>query len=251
MKQTDAIVMSLKTDISGDMAAQAAEGRKALIPLNGRPAVSYLLGSLRNCEAVSRVILVSDRPEIECSSAADVCIDAHSDVSECVVAGVRAAANAERCLIMNGDMPLATPEALNDLLRCAPISDVVYPIAEKADVSGVFPGRSPFYVNTREGQFTGSSCLLFSPEAVLAKQDTLVRLLNARSNPKELLGLVGTAFAMKLMLTRLALGEFESHLSRVLDMSCRVFVTHFPELLVSIDQPSDIGMMERKLAAVK
>lgn len=250
MKQTDAIVMSLATDVSGDLASYAAHGRKALIPLNGRPAVSYLLDNLRNCEAVSKVILVSDQAGLDCASEADVCLDASSDVSECVLAGVRAAANSERCLIMNGDMSLASSEALTDLLRCAPDSDVVYPIVEKSDVCDVFPGRSAFYVNTREGQFTGSSCLLFSPEAVLAKQEMLIRLLNARSNPKELLGLVGPGFAMKLMLTKLALGEFETHLSRALDLSCRVFVTHFPELMVSIDRLSDIGMMERELSAV-
>lgn len=249
MKQTDAIVMSVSTSVTGDLAGHAAHGRKALIPLNGRPAISYLLDNLKSCEAISRVILVSDQPETECASGADICIDANSDMSACVLAGVKAAANSERCLIMNGDMPLATPEALGDLLRSAPNSDVVYPIVEKRDVCDVFPGRSPYYVNTREGQFTGSSCLLFRPGAVLARQQMLIRLLNARNNPTELLGLVGPGFAMKLMLTKLALGEFETHLSKALDLSCRVFVTHFPELLVSIDNHADIGMMERELKA--
>ncbi len=243
--------MSLKTDVAADLAPFAAHGRKSLIPISGRPAVSYLLDSLKQCEAVSRVILVTDQPDMECSAAADVCIEAGADVTECVLAGIEAAGDCERCLIMNGDMPLATPEALTDLLNCAPPCDVVYPIVEKSDVSAVFPGRSPFYVNTRQGQFTGSSCLLFSPKAVMARQEMLIRLLNARSNPKELLALVGTGFAMKMMLTRLALSEFETHLSRTLSLSCRVFVTRFPELLVSIDRHSDIALMEQKLAEAR
>ena len=241
--------MSLASNVTGDLAAHAAHRHKAMIPLNGRPAVSYLLQNLRNCGSVSRVILVSDEPGIECASEADVCIDAGGDMSECVLAGVKAAENSERCLIMNGDMPLASCEALTDLLRGAPDCDVVYPIVGKSDVSGAFPGRSAFYVNSREGQFTGASCLLFSPEAVLPKRDMLIRLLNARSNPKELLAIVGPGFAMKMMLTKLPLGEFETHLSQALGLSCRVFTTHFPELLVSIDKLSDIEMMERRLAA--
>lgn len=251
MMQTDAIVVSLRTQVSQDLAPYVAHGQKALVPLHGRPAVSYLIDSLRQCEGVRRVILASDQPGIECSSGVDICIDAHRDVSDCVLAGVNAAADAQRCLIMNGDMPLATPEALDDLLRHAPDSDVIYPIVEKSDVSEVFPGRSPFYVNTKQGQFTGSSCLLFAPGAVLAKQEMLLRLLNARDNPTELLALVGPVFAMKLMLSELALGEFESHLSRALDMSCKVFITHFPGLLASIDNASDIALMERELSALR
>lgn len=248
MKQTDAIVMSLATNVDADLAPYAADRRKALIPLNGRPAVSYLIDSLKRCDSVGRVIVVTDKPGIDCASQADACIEAGMDMSGCVLAGLEAVADSQRCLIMNGDMPLASCEALDDLLGSAPVCDIVYPIVERADVREFFPGRQPFYVNTREGQFTGSSCLLFSPNAVLARQDMLIRLLNARSNPKELLGLVGAGFAMKLMLTKLALGEFEAHLSRALNLSCRVFVTHFPELLVSIDNPADIGMMERELS---
>lgn len=247
MTHTDAIVMSLATDLTGDLASYAARGRKALIPINGRPAVSYLIDNLKRCEGVGRVIVVTDQPGIDCASQADVCIEAGADASKCVLAGLNAVADSDRCLMMNGDMPLASPEALSDLLACAPQSDVVYPIVEKSDVCGIFPGRSPFYVNTREGQFTGSSCLLFNPQSVLSRQPMLIRLLNARSNPKELLGLVGPGFAMKLMLTKLALREFETHLSRALELNCRVFVTHFPELLVSIDNPSDIRLMEQQL----
>lgn len=249
MKQTDAIVMATPSKLDSDLAGVAPGGRKSMIPLNGRPAVTYLVENLRQCGLVSRVIVVSDEPELDCVGGVDACIPSTGDMSADVLAAVRAS-TAERCLIMNGDMPLASCEAITDLLTCAPPSDLVYPVVGKADVVEMFPGRPAFYVETKEGHFTGSSCLLFNPQAALAKQDMLSRLLAAKSNPKQLLGLLGPGLAMKLMLTKVALREFEEHLTRILDMDCRVFITHYPEMLVSIDTPGDVQLMERELPGI-
>ena len=226
----------------------APEGRKSLIDINGRPAVSYLVESLKNCDGVSKVIVVSDQPGFDAAPGADVCIEAVGDLSDCVLTGLEAV-EAERCLIMGGGMPLASREAITDLLDCSPESDLVYPIVSKSDVLEAFPGRTAFYVETKEGYFTGSSCLLFDPKVAASREALVTRLLAAKSNPKELLGLVGPALAMKFMLSKLALREFEEHLSKALDMSCRVFVTHFPEMLVSIDTAGDVGLMERELGS--
>lgn len=249
MKQTDAIILAVATKVNADLAEMAPNGRKSLISLNGRPAVSYLIESLKLCGLVSKVIVVSDQPSFDVDPAADVCIEAGGDLSDCVLAGIRAASS-QRCLIMNGDMPLASPQALTDLLECAPDCDVVYPIAGRNDMTVMFPERRAFYVEAKEGGFTGSSCLLFDSRVALSREAMLTRLLAAKSNPKELLGLLGPALAMKLMLTKLSLDDFEQHLSRALDMTCRVFVTGYPEMLVSIDTARDVPLMERELAAV-
>ena len=246
MKQTDAIVMAMASKVGSDLAQMAPNGLKSMICLNGRPAVSYLVENLKLCDLVSRVIVVSDEPDMDCGPHVDACVPTTGNTAADIMAAVRATTS-DRCLIMGGDMPLASSEALTDLLKCAPASDLVYPVVGKADVVDMFPNRPAFYVETKEGHFTGSSCLLFNPEAAMSKQDMLTRLLGAKSNPKELLGLLGPGLAMKLMLTKVALRDFEVQLSRVLDMDCRVFVSHYPEMLISIDTPGDVTLMEREL----
>jgi len=248
LKQTDAIILAVATKVNADLAEMAPNGRKSLISLNGRPAVSYLVQSLKLCSLVSKVIVVTDQPNFDVAPGADVCIEAGGDLSDCVLAGMRAA-QSQRCLIMNGDMPLASPQALTDLLQSAPDCNVVYPIAGRNDMTVMFPDRRAFYVETKEGGFTGSSCLLFDSQVALSRQAMLTRLLSARSNPKELLGLLGPALAMKLMLTKVSIDDFEQHLSRALDVTCRVFVTRHPKMLVSIDTARDVSLMERELAA--
>jgi hypothetical protein len=143
---------------------------------------------------------------------------------------------------------LTSTEAITDLLTCAPDSDVVYPVVSQDDVQAYYPGRQASYVKTKEGLFTGSSCLIFRPSTALAKEKLLVDLLNARKSAQAMLALIGPWVAMKILLSTLSLGQFETYLSEAIGLDCRVFITHFPELLISIDSPDDIELVRSELA---
>lgn len=247
MKPTHAIVVAALTR-DPDMIGIAPGGSKSLIPLNGRPALSYVLDNLRACELISGVTLVCDKATFELAPGADTFVEACGDESESILAGIHAANGAERCLIISGDMPLASVDAIGDFLKCAPNSDVVYPVVERDDVEESLPGRKMYYVGTREGHYTGSSALLFRPGAALSRESLIATLLNARKNPASLINLLGPGLAFKMMLSTLSVRDFEEHLSDALEMSCRIFISHYPELIMSIDSPQDIGLMERELS---
>lgn len=243
---THATVIAMPT-ADAHFAGVAPEGHKSLIPISGRPAISRLVESLASSEQVSQAVVVGEQAVLDAVPEAGVRIVSDGREAERVVAGVRAADDAERCLVMAGDMPLAVSEAVDDLLANAPAADVVYPITSRADFEELFPHRKTGYVKAREGQFTGSSCLLVRKEAALVKERLLVDLLEARRNPALLLGLVGAGFGLKLMFSAPSLVEFEHHLSDALGLSCRVFVTHYPELLFSLDSPHDAALAEGEI----
>lgn len=246
--QTDAIVIAAGTTEDARFTCLAPGGRKSLISVGGRPAVSHLVDSLKESERVSRVILVADGAGRDVAPNADVFVEALGSEAESVMAGVRAANGASRCLVMSGDMPLASAAAVDDFLTSAPDCDVVCPVVGKTDVEDVFPGRTVSYFRAKEGCFAASSCLLFRPETALSREEMLVSLLGARRDPKALLGIIGPWVGLKMMLSTLALKDFERYLSEALGLTCRVFITHFPELVFSIDSPDDIGLVERELA---
>ena len=246
MKQTDAIVVSRVRTRDSELTSLAPGGCKPMIQVNGRPAVAHLVESLKRCELISRVIVVGDvlRQAQDEAAGADVFVDGSGDEADAVLAGIRAAAGASRCLVMAGDMPLVTQEAVRDLLDCAPDAGVVYPVASRADAEAAFPGRRWPCLVTREGEYTGSSCLLFRPDAVLSKVDMVVGLLRARKDPAALVKLIGLRAGLKLMLSKPSLCGLESVLSDALGLDCRVFITHYPEILFSIDAPGDVETAE-------
>ena len=214
----------------------------------GHPAISYVVDNLKNCAEVSEVIVVANEEAFRCVPNADVCVPESGDLGESILAGLHAAQGASHCLLISGDMPLASSDAVSDMLKYAPDADMVYPIVERTDMQEFYPQRNPFYVKTQQGHFTGSSALLVKPETVMAKKEKLIQFLNARKNPQALLSLVGPWVALKFVASTLALTEFEELLSNALHLTCRVFISHFPDLFISIDSPEDVALVESELS---
>lgn len=247
MDKTSAIILAVDDINKRDLTPLSAHKSKPLIPLKGRPALGYVVDNLRKCDHIDRIILVGTPQAREAAAGVDEFVPFRDDEASSAIDGIRAAQDARRCLLLNGDMALVEPEPLSDFLTCAPAADLVYPIVEKSDVKGVFPSKTAYYVKTREGQFTGAGCLLFNPHAALSREDLLVQLVEGRKNPQSLLGLLGAGFALRVMLSTLSLQDFESHLSTVLGFDCRVFISHYPELMMSIDSVEDIHLIESEL----
>lgn len=213
----------------------------------GRPAFAHVIDRLKLCDSISRVIAVCD-PAWEAAVGADVIVPTGSCEADSVIAGLQEASSADRCIVMTGDLPLVTPEAVNDFLASAPVGDVVYPVVRQQDMDAAFPGRKPFYVSAVEGKFTGSSILLVRSEIALTKTKILTDLLNARREPTALLGILGPGIALKFMFSKLSINTVEESLSRALGLKCKVFISGYPELTVSIDGDEDARKLERMLS---
>lgn len=248
LESVTAIVVASAVTSDPVLAGHSSNGCKSLIMINGRPAVGYVMENLRACERISNVVLISDRATHESAPGADFFVEASSGEAESLLMGVRLAADSDRCLVTTGDIPLASPDAITDLLSCAPDCDIVYPVVEETDVRDVYPDKRAFYVGTKEGRFTGSGSMLFKPRVALSRGELITNILNARRNRIALLGLLGPGMAVKIMLGKPTIADFESQLSKVLQATCRVFISHYPELVCSIDSPEDIELMESELA---
>lgn len=242
-----ALVIAARSSANSGIDLSATYGHKSLIRLNGRTAISHVIDNVRSCPRVGRIVLVSEGEGIVERSGADEHIEAADGDTRAVLAGLRAVREFERCVIIAGDMALASPEALEDMIGRSPDADVVYPVVEKAVVGAAYPDLTPYYVRTQEGSFTGSGCLLVRPEEALRKESTLVSVLEARSNPASLLGLVGAGFALRMMFSTLSIRDFEETLSGALGLRCRVYASPHPELFVSIDSPENLALIEREL----
>ncbi len=243
----NAIVMASSVTADPALAQISPNALKSLISVNGKTAVSYVVDNLKACEHISKVILVADKDSRCDMPETDIFIESSGNEAQDIMTAVRAACDASSCLLMTGDMALANSEAITDFLRHAPDADIIYPIVEKSKVKEVFPQYEAYYVGTKEGRFTGSSSLLFRNEAAIEHEAMITSLLNARKNPGALLGLLGPGMAMRLMFAKPAISDFEGQLSRALGIECRVFISHYPELVMSIDSIDNVQMMDSRL----
>lgn len=231
---------------------RAAPGiaRKAEILLLGRPLVEWTVAALRACLGIERILVVGHpslaTPALAALDAA-VCPEV-GEIGANLWVGLWELREADRLLVISGDLPLLAPAALDDLFAHAPAADVVFPYVERADVLAAFPERAWVFAHTPEGAFTGSSMLLCRPPALLAQFHWAETLLAARRlSPFRLAALFGPALAVRYLLHRLRVADVERRLSQRLHLCARGYRSSFPELALDVDKAADVALVEEVL----
>lgn len=211
---------------------------KALIPLHGKPLVSYLLEALRESPSVSSIVYVGpSSPEL--AGMHDVVVPGGERLIDSLLAGLAAAAEVggERLLLCASDIPWVTGEMIERFLRQAP-SDaaLVYPVVTEAAASRDFPDQARTYVRVSGSRVTGGNMMLID-RAVLPKLLPLVeKVYMARKNPFALAAIVGWGTLFALLLGRATFQGLEARVARILGAKVSALVTDDAALAADIDK---------------
>jgi molybdopterin-guanine dinucleotide biosynthesis protein A len=247
----DALVLS-----GGEIEAERFHGldpaitRKAHVPILGRAMVEWVVRGLRRCPRIGRITVVGDASlDTPGLRGLDARVTPEAgDIAQNLRAGLAALPGAEQVLALSGDLPLLSPEALKDLFTHAPAADVIFPYVAREDVCREFADRVWVFSQLPEGAFTGSSTVLFRPDALLANWRWVEAFLNARRrSPLGLALMIGPSLALKYGLGRLHIEDVERRLSALLHLKGRGYQSRFAELAMDVDKLSDIALAERVL----
>jgi GTP:adenosylcobinamide-phosphate guanylyltransferase len=222
---------------------------KSLIELHGRPMIEWVVQALRDSTTVGRIAVIGPRAlrETRLPRMADCLLDEGDHEVENLFKGMDALSESERILMVTGDMPLLSPESIDDLSENAPPADIVYPAVTREAVLAEFPDRKWIFVKTTDGTFTGSSAALFRPAVFRHHEDALRRVFDSRRSVMALVKMWGIGFALKFALGMLALRDAERRISEVLNVAGRAYVSRHVGLAFDVDKASDIGLAEEKL----
>ena len=249
-RDTDAIVLAGGT--IRDEAFRTAVGveRRPLIPLLGKPLAQWVVEALRASRHIGRVAVIS-RSDLRDTSVAplvDAFVDEGADEVDNLYRGIAALPNAERIVTVASDLVLLTPEALDDFIEHAPPdADVVFPVCEKGSIRPELAGHEWVYIATPDGSFTGASCFLLNPQALLERPEWIQRVFDARRSNRELMRMWGLWFLLKALLRRVTLAQAEAHISKVVGLRGRTYVSQFAEMCVDVDRLSDVALVEKEL----
>ncbi|PIU90342.1 MAG: hypothetical protein COS65_25480 [Armatimonadetes bacterium CG06_land_8_20_14_3_00_66_21] len=248
---------------------------KSLIPLNGRIMVSYVVEALKAAERVDRVAVVGapelkDHPDL---AGADLVIEEGEGRSENLFLGLDAFPDAQSVLMVTSDMPMATAEMYDDLLRnLGEDVDLGYTLVRHETVLAKYADRpapppDPQYgqlpnwvtVTLRDGRFTGTACLLFRREAI-EKCRPLVKSIfddrnmkNVIATLKPVFGIcfllrVGLALKVPALGSLVSIADIERRLGDGLGLKCRGYVSPHAELAFDVDHATDVPIAEGVLS---
>jgi len=247
MTHVDAILPAAGR-ISGDFAAEAGAGVKALIELGGRTVLERTIAALRATGRIGRIVVIGPE-EVTAHPAARAADAALPEGGESGPSNIRrglewvrdaSGGHADRVLIVTTDLPFITPEAITRFLDACPLDlDICIPLLRREEFEARFPDFPLEYVRLRDGEWTMGCAFLVNPEAIIAHRARIEQVFALRKSQLGMMRLLGPLFIVRFLLKRLTIKDIEQ---RCLDiLGCTGGAIHGcpPELTFDIDLPRE------------
>lgn len=221
---------------------------KAFAEIGGRALVTRTLDALRASAAVGRIVVVapaSARTSIALAAADDVRPDGEK-IRTSLANGLAGFDPNELVLVSTSDLPVLTPQAVDDFVERARAADpdVGYGCLERRVHDAKYPTVPHTWVRLREGTFCGGGLMALKPRALPAIEAVIERLGRARKNPLHLASLLGWDIVVAFALRRLSIAAAEARASRILHAPARAIVSPYAETAVNVDRLSDVALAQ-------
>jgi len=228
----------------GDLAEAVGVPSKALVPVAGRPLISYVIDTLERAETIDEIVVVASPQELLPQEAVCSARQVHA-AGETFSDSVSTAARLEGegpMVMVTCDVPLLTPEAVDATVKFALDSgaELTYTMHDVDACEGRYPGTKRTAVRLREGRFTGGNIVVATRTAFLRVVPTLDIVFGRRKSVLGLAMVLGPAVLMRLALGALSVENVVARASRILECKVAVYDSPFTEIAFDVDKPSDL-----------
>jgi GTP:adenosylcobinamide-phosphate guanylyltransferase len=242
--QVPAILLAGGRD-KGPLAETTGQTIRGLVPLLGKPMISYVTDALSAAALIGETLAVGPEALKPALGGCRLLPEGESLLAN-IQAGLAAVPHEGHALLVTADIPLLTPDALDDFIRrgLEMDADVRYPIIPQAANDAKTPGMKRTYVKLREGRFTGGNMMLVKV-AAFQKMEPLVQEAYAlRKKPLKLGQRLGWGFLLRMPLGLLHIADVETTVGRVLGGKARAVRTNYAEIGADVDKPEDMTLAE-------
>ncbi|MCL5037635.1 MAG: nucleotidyltransferase family protein [Chloroflexi bacterium] len=226
--------------IPADMIYATGVGKKALLPLSGKPLLEYPLSSLCMVPEIERVGVVIDESLMppELAGMADWTAPEGTNIIKSIASGMSKVESEMPVLIAACDLPLLSNKMVEEFIEAARARnlEMAYSYVSEKDSESKFPGFSHTYVNLKEGRCCGGGLFLFSKSAFNKIGDLVHRLMEARKSPMKMAGIIGFKTLMKLLFGGLNIAALENWASDLIGAKAGAIQSPYAEVAFNIDK---------------
>ena len=227
--------------------------KKALIPLAGKPMVSWIVEALYGSGIINNMVIVGLKPtEVDLSGFPVFFVDPVGGLIDNILAALAKAREinptAQKMLLSSSDIPLITPEIVRGFVEeCgSQDADIYYTVVEQKVMETRFPQSERTFVPfLKDGNFSGGDMFLADVAAPERTDVELFRsLTNLRKNYFKQARLAGFGFIIRFMLRLMTLDEVAERVSKIVNLDVRAVNTRYAELGMDLDKPHQYEMIK-------
>ena len=230
---------------------EAGAPNKAFVRIDGVTLLERTLRALRGARSVERIIVVA--PAVAEGHPALALADERRNDGDKIRTSLRNGLAGlppdEIVLVSTSDLPVLTPESVDDFVRRAREvgADLAYGCLERRVHEAAFPEVPHTWARLRDGTFCGGGFIAIKPRAMPALERFIERLGAARKNVFRLASLFGYDVLARFIVRRLSVADAEQRASRVLGARVRAIISPYAETAVNVDRVTDVELAEKLL----
>ena len=224
---------------------------KALIMLDSRPMIDYIVDALNSSENIDRILVVGPKNELHpyIGKKVDEILNPGNSILENMEIGLNFFNSADNLLLLSSDIPLITSEAIDEFLEiCTKRKAYIgYPIITKENIVKKYPETERTYIKMKEGIFCGGNIVFFKPEVFFEKKKLIKELFDNRKATWKYVKILGLKFILKFLFKTLTLEEIEKRLTGIIGYNSVAAMISYPEIMIDLDKPNDLKLIRKCL----
>lgn len=230
---------------------------KALIPVEGKILVEYVVDALKGCKFVDKIVVVGPVGDLAPALHAKVeqIIPPRDSMLDNGLAGVDALAAELPVLLATADAPLLQSSHIDTFLGACDSHDaqMLWPIINKNLNDEKFPGTKRTYVRLKEATFTGGNLLLADPAILHKNRELYAQVLASRKSPLKLFSILGFVFIAKFILSQaglpvLPISALEQRIGEILGgIRVKGILCPDPEVGIDVDKMEDLELVKNAI----
>lgn len=224
---------------------------KALIVIDGRPMIDYIVDALNNSENIDRILVVGPKNTLYPYIGKKVkeILNSGKSILENMEIGLNFFNSTDSLLLLTSDIPLLTTEAIDEFLRICTKrkAQIGYPVITKENIVKKYPETQRTYVKMKEGAFCGGNIVFFKPEVFFQNKKLIKELFDNRKAAWKYVKILGLKFILKFLFKTLTLEEVEKRVTEIFGYNSIAAMTSYPEIMIDLDKPSDLKLIRKCL----
>lgn len=218
--------------------------KKALIPLGGRPMISWVIDAVEGAGVVDHLVIVGLTPdEISPPNLPTCFIDSTGEMignlwtSREKLRQMNPAV--KKILLCSSDIPLITPAIIKDFVaQCgSQEATIYYAIVAEKTMERQFPNSKRTYIPCKDGRFTGGDVFLVDAD-IQPDLDFMEGIIGSRKNYLKQVWMFGFSFIFRFLARWLTASEAAAEAAKRAGLpDSRVVITPHAELAMDLDKP--------------